>query len=304
MDKNMSNEKRIIITIERLAKELNEMCETYIVGKGIRRFLSNKRDLKLCHFEIITKDLEKLENVVEYSKELNKHYITTSIGDITVRQQELKDYFNSKCTDINKIAIGKEGFVFEKSCKNQAKRSIRNREFKLLDTKKSFFEEYLWLRYEGYECINFMRAKEYILEKEMTKKELMNGIHLGLKLNSRNISYSLYNLGVFDQLSYISIGGCKERDLLLKMTRDDMYEYGLGTEEKLNSKLIAFIYMLIPKRKYNDKELDMLFLDYGVKVDKSLYDDIKVLFDNGIGAFGTPSCDQMNYIKDLLLYTL
>lgn len=299
----MSNERKVMKEISRVARELEDICKAYVVGKGVRRFIFYK-DIKMNHFEIIVEDLGKVMNKKEVECIEGECFINTSEGKLKIRQEKLRDYFDRKSMSLNRIAMNESGFIFDKNIDlKRFRKDVDNREATFFNPTEDTLEEFAYLEYEGFSIRNFGDVINYL--GTLPKKELMKVLKLAIDLKSYNISNSLGRAEVFDMLAKIDVSNANIRAFFTDCVRDEDINLEEIKPYKVRNIFIALIYTLIEKKIYQDDELDSLFLEFGVDVDKELYADIRKIYSSvSFEDFEYMDFENIHssYIKDLVYY--
>lgn len=266
------NKKTLIMCLDELVKDLNKETESYIVGKGVRRFLAYKRDLSLSQFEVLCKDISKIKGV-----EIYEGCLVTRLGRIKLNEGSLEDYFHNKKISINRIAIGKDGFVFDDNQRDVIERDIRLNSFTIIEKSKDAYLEYMRLRYEGFHSNNGYCDATFF--NTLDKKEIIKGVKMAIELPSLNIVYTLYNLNLYKSLSEEYVDERFLHDFLMSMLQNASENLLKINNDQLNKyKMVAFLSLIAKEKEYTHKELNNFFSSFGLNIDKEWYDDIIELY--------------------------
>lgn len=221
-------------------REINK--DSYICGKGIRRYMVGK-DITANHFSIITKgDMEEIKNkfnsvvtlegdTILYDKENNISIKIIPMG--------IKEFMDSSSFRINKVALTDRNLISNEDMKaiNYDFRNANARLSREINN-KNILDEALELRYESwyinYDDTDFLKG----VIKEIDKKDLILLLSKAIELKSRNQIGFLCNLNLFGA---ISDKLNRSNDSILDSIKNtwDTYSYLLGLKENTKAIILA-----------------------------------------------------------------
>ena len=167
-----------------------------------------------------------------------------------------------------------------------------------------------WCSKQEKNLIIYSGIVEFFLDKSDSIVEFDKGFYDSISFNLKKLGYHVGGYSPYFENNInkdiLNVSNVFIKDPLVSTVKSWK---DIDIEEikpyKVRNIFIALIYTLIEKKIYQDDELDSLFLEFGVDVDKELYADIRKIYSSvSFEDFEYMDFENIHssYIKDLVYY--